>query len=86
MENSLREIQEWAKTKIASGQEPPWAWYQYMKLIETVDAILGGMATTKESSQQLGQHQDARLRLVGSTYPRDNAQPRHDIGPIQLPM
>jgi hypothetical protein len=24
---------------VATGNEPPWAWYQYMKLIETVAAI-----------------------------------------------
>jgi len=29
----------WAEGRIASGNEPPWAWYQYMKLIETVTAI-----------------------------------------------
>ena len=29
----------WAEGRVASGNEPPWAWYQYMKLIETVAAI-----------------------------------------------
>jgi hypothetical protein len=29
----------WAEDRVASGNEPPWAWYQYMKLIETVAAI-----------------------------------------------
>ena len=29
----------WAEGRVATGNEPPWAWYQYMKLIETVAAI-----------------------------------------------
>ena len=44
MREELERIREWADAKIAAGQEPPWAWYQYMKLRETLDAILAGMA------------------------------------------
>ena len=86
MEKTLTDMKEWAKAKIASGQEPPWAWYQYMKLIETIDAILESMGATKENLQQSGPHQDARLRLVDSTYPRDSAQHHPGIGPVPLPM
>jgi hypothetical protein len=39
----LSAVLEYAKAKIASGNEPPWAWYQYMKLIETCEAILESM-------------------------------------------
>ena len=42
-EQELRRIRHWADQKIASGLEPPWAWYQYMKLAETLDAIIAGM-------------------------------------------
>jgi len=42
----LQAMREWAQGKIATGAEPPWAWYQYMKLIETLDAIIGGMECT----------------------------------------
>lgn len=88
MEKNLQEVREWAKAKIATGAEPPWAWYQYMKLVETIDAILGGAnyVTTMESSQQSEPHQDARLRLVDSTYLQDSAQ-RHPAEPqVQMPM
>ena len=44
MQAQLRQMREWANEKAQSGQEPPWAWYQYMKLVETCDAILSGMA------------------------------------------
>ena len=36
-------LRAWAQEELATGEEPPWAWYQYMKLRETLDAILGGM-------------------------------------------
>ena len=43
----LEKVRQWANDKIAAGQEPPWAWYQYMKLRETLDAILSGMAAVE---------------------------------------
>jgi hypothetical protein len=36
----LERVRDWALQKLATGQEPPWAWYQYTKLRETLDAIL----------------------------------------------
>ena len=38
----------WAEGRVASGNEPPWAWYQYMKLIETVAAIQTSRAAVAE--------------------------------------
>ena len=87
MDKNLEEVREWAKGKIASGNEPPWAWYQYMKLIETVDAILGGQAAvTTESSPQSEQHPDKHLRLVDSTCPKDTVPPRQAGLPVLMPM
>lgn len=43
----LERMRSWADAKIATGEEPPWAWYQYMKLRETLDAIIAGMASTQ---------------------------------------
>ena len=88
MKAELERVRDWAQGKIQGGNEPPWAWYQYMKLIETVDAILAGMAATvtMESSPQSASHPGAHLRLVNSTYPPDSAQP-HRVGlPVQMPM
>ena len=45
MDDKLNEVREWAKAKIATCVEPPWTWYHYMKLIETIDTILGGEKT-----------------------------------------
>jgi hypothetical protein len=87
METKLQEVQAWAKAKIASGQEPPWAWFQYMKLVETLDAILESqVCTTTENSQQADAHSEMRLRLVDSTYPRGSVQPHPPERPVPLPM
>ena len=86
MRNELENIREWADAKITSGQEPPWAWFQYMKLRETLDAILAGMdCVTTEHSQQSEQQPEKHLQLVEATDPPDNAQ-RHSVGlPTRLP-
>ena len=87
MRSELEIIREWADAKIASGQEPPWAWFQYMKLRETLDAILAGMdSVTTENSQQSAEQPGKHLQLVEATDPQDNAQ-RHPVGlPTQEPM
>jgi hypothetical protein len=84
----LKVVREWAQEKIQGGQEPPWAWYQYMKLIETVDTILDGASatTTTESSQQSEQHSGKHLRLVASTCPPDSVQHRRAGKRVRLPM
>lgn len=88
MHKSLNEVREWAKDKIASGQEPPWAWYQYMKLIEALDAILKGSdcVNPRESSRQSVRHPETPLRLVGATHLPDNAQHHPGAVEVRLPM
>jgi hypothetical protein len=89
MENELKKVREWAEEKLAQGSEPPWAWFQYMKLVETIRALEAGMAATitrTENSPQSEQRPDAHLRLVASTDRQDIAQP-HPVGlPVLLPM
>jgi hypothetical protein len=85
----LQQVRAWADEKIATGEEPPWAWYQYMKLRETLDAILAGMAAVTpqtESSPQEVPHRERHLRLVGATCPQDSAPPHPSVEPVQLPM
>ena len=85
--NQLEDILEWAKAKLAAGHEPPWAWYQYMKLVETIDAILAGTAAATTASSQLSEpRQETHLRLVDATCPQDDVPPR-PVGPSpQMPM
>ena len=84
----LQDVRQWAKDKIATGTEPPWAWYQYMKLIDAADAILSGTGTvaTTESSRQLPEHQGEHLRRVDSTYRQENAQHHSSDLPVLMPM
>jgi hypothetical protein len=87
--DELQKFRDWADAKLAAGQEPPWAWYQYMKLRETLDAIIGGTdAATPQTgnSLQSAAHQGRRLQLVDATYQRDSAQHHQADAQVQLPM
>ena len=50
IDKCLATLRKWAESRIAAGSEPPWAWYQYMKLIETVAAIQVGRASVTPSA------------------------------------
>ena len=85
----LQRVLDWANEKLATGEEPPWAWYQYMKLRETLEAIMSGMdAVTpqKGSSLQSASQPERRLRLVESKYPQDSVRPHPNGKPVPLPM
>ncbi len=85
--DELQQFRDWADGKIATGAEPPWAWFQYMKLRETLDAILAGMAVaTTENSQQSEEQLGKRLRLVDETYQQDTVPLRPSDEPVQMPM
>ena len=86
MNEKLLEVRAMAQEKIASGAEPPWSWYQYMKLIETVDAIVAGAAQiTTANSPQLANPAGAHLRLVAAIGPQDGVQRLPAGLPVQMP-
>jgi len=66
MREQLEDIRAWAHAKVQDGRDPPWTWYQYMKLIETVNAILKAMdaATAAAGSQS------PASRLIGTPRKR----------------
>ena len=72
MRDELEQVRSWAKEKLATCEEPPWAFFQYMKLVEAVTAILDGMSATTDHSPQSGTH----LRLVANQHRADSAPPR----------
>lgn len=86
--DDLMRVREWADGKLATGDEPPWAWYQYMKLRETLDAIIGGMdaSSPTASLQQSEPHPGRHLRLVAPMCPQDSVQPHLSEQPVQMPM
>ena len=85
---SLQEILEWAKGKTHEGSEPPWAWYQYMKIIEAIESILKGMRSVnpKENLQQFPLMKDIDLQLVDRTDPLNIAPHRPAETDPQMPM
>ena len=82
----LKSMRDWATTKITKGDEPPWSWYQYMKLREAIDALMAGMATTTPlGSPESGVRQERHLRLVGDIGSQESVQHHPHIVLIQLP-
>jgi hypothetical protein len=82
----LEKVRQWASDKLATGEEPPWAWYQYMKLRETLDALIEGQeATTPLGSPESEQRSGTHLRLVANTDPRDTVPRRPAEPPVRLP-
>ena len=87
--SDLEHMRAWADGKIASGAEPPWAWYQYMKLRETLDAILDGMSATMPQTANRpgpGPKSPPRLREVDATYRSDTAPHLRAGKTIRTPM
>lgn len=88
MKELLIELRNKAQAKIDSGQEPPWARDQYLKLIDNIDAIIRGMNSTidLEDLQQLEQLPANVLPLEEYRYLSNNARYRHADEEVQLPM
>ena len=83
----LERMRSWADTKLATGEEPPWAWYAYMKLREALDVILAGMAVTKPpDSPLLEQHSEKHVRLAVCNSSPETAPPHSGELPVQMPM
>jgi len=85
----LQRVLDWANDKLATGAEPPWAWYQYMKLRETLEAILAGVDSTSsqtESSPQSEVPSVGGLRLVVSNAQPDSAPRPPADSAVPLPM
>ncbi len=86
MRDELERVRDWAQDKLQGGSEPPWAWYQYMKLVEAVTTILEGMDATKEHSPQSEPRPGTPLRLVGETAQPDSAPLQPSDPKPRLPL
>ena len=86
----LERVRDWATGKLATGEEPPWSFYQHMKLIEALDEIVGGMEAATplpEDSPRSESPRDSRLRLVADNGRQENARSRRGRHrPAPLPM
>ena len=85
--SDLERIRELAIEKLTTGNEPPWVWYQLMKLREASEALMAGMDATQPTAglQEQASPQGAGLRLVGSAGPQGTAQLHPDKISVALP-
>jgi len=83
----LERIRDLAIGRLTTGDEPPWVWYQLMKLREASEALLAGLDATQPTAGLRAEatRQGAGLRLVGSTDQLETAQRRQGTEPVQLP-
>jgi hypothetical protein len=75
IDKCLALLRKWAEGRVAAGGEPPWAWYQYMKLIEAVAAIQTGRAAVMPSTAG-----SLAAGPAASVAPRPKADEVADIG------
>ncbi len=81
----LERVRDWAHQQLAAGQEPPWAWYQHMKLRETLDAILSSMDRAIQLETAAAEAEDrpeAGIRLVVDNAQQARPRPSR---PVPLP-
>jgi hypothetical protein len=77
----------WASEKRSAGQERPWAWFQYLKLEETLGSLLSGMAASMPLGSLQSELRQARhIRRLGHTDQQECAQSHQSDEPVQLPM
>ncbi|MCB1783552.1 MAG: hypothetical protein KDI13_06100 [Alphaproteobacteria bacterium] len=82
-------VRLWAQNMLHGGEvnPPPWEWYQYMKLIEAIDALENGMqipinqiSISTANSPQLEQRQERHPRLEVVTCLQDISQSHPESG------
>ena len=84
----LSRLKAWAEEKIQGGTEPPWAWYQYMKLVETARAMLDGFEATQQTanSPRSAERSENVLQLRAAKGPQGSFQRPAGTTPVRLPM
>jgi len=89
IDKCLQLCRHWAEGRVATGNEPPWAWYQYMKLIETVSAIQTSRAAATTSAPgdlaAAARPKSDPVADIGEQRRRRNRDDDDD-GPPPLPM
>jgi hypothetical protein len=78
-------VLDWAAGSLAMGDAPPWASFDYMKLRETLEAIVSGMeaATQSEVPPPLEPQPESNLEPVTIAEP-DSAEPGISEPPADL--
>ena len=90
----LMKARDWAKGKLRGKSEPPWAWYQYMKLVEVTEEILAsqkvvkvGAVAKKVDLQKEEQHPEIPIPNKAEVDLQDSALSSDVVPlPVRLPM
>ena len=84
----LEGVRAHAKHQLKHGDEPPWAWFQYMKLVEITESTLESLDAVipLEDSPVSDLPPEKRLQLVATTDPQDIVRLHRDDSEPVLPM
>lgn len=87
IKTDLERIRDLAVERLSTGSEPPWVWYQLMKLREASESLIEGMDATQPTvdSQERGSPRGIGLRLVETGDQQETAQPHPDKLSVRLP-
>jgi hypothetical protein len=83
----LERIRDLIVERLATGSEPPWVWYQLMKLREASEALMDGMEARLPTGglQAPGFSRGASLQVVGTADQQESAQRHQCAVPARLP-
>lgn len=86
MDEHLQRVSEWARERLASGMEPPTAYYRLMQLVEAADCLRAGGCVTPptDDSPQSGQPAENDRPQAASVVQLDSVRP-HRAGQPVLP-
>jgi hypothetical protein len=69
--DELQRVLDWTNARLKEGAEPPWSWYQHMKLREALEAIISELCPEVRpqtaDSPTPAQQKVVHLRQAGRT-------------------
>ena len=86
---ALDTAKEWARERLRSGMEPPWAYYRLMQLIDAIDSLAAGAAAVNPtgcSQRSEAPSDETPQQEGGNIYRLDGARLRHAGQTVIMPM
>ena len=75
----MRALKEWAIERMTTGTQTPWAWFQFMKLLEVIDTFL-------DADEEAGLHERRPAQPSSKrAAPRSKSMPSNVV-PIDQAM
>jgi hypothetical protein len=67
----MRALKEWAIDKMTTGTQTPWAWFQFMKLLEVLDTFI---ESAEEIEAAPKRREPAKRQPRAKTFPENVVQ------------